>query len=97
MSIKRPDRCSLKNIGNDVSKQKFEEAVHFWVAERQRNIKHDLLKAVEGKGRFRKLSPMIRDDGIFVVGERAVRWTEVSYNQELILILPRKQIRNAIC
>ena len=55
-----------------------------WVAESQRNIKHDLLKAVEGKGRFRKLSPMIRDDGISVVGGRAIRWTEVSYNQVLM-------------
>ena len=45
---------------------------------------------VEGKGRFRKLSPMIRDDGISVVGGRPVRWTEISYNQELIPILPRK-------
>ena len=49
-----------------------------------------MLKAVDGKGRFRKLSPMAREDGIYVVGGRAVRWIEISYNKEMIPILERK-------
>ena len=33
---------------------------------------------------------MAREDGIYVVGGRAVRWIEISYNKEMIPILERK-------
>ena len=41
--------------------------------------------------KFRKLSPILREDGIYVIGGRAMRWFEASYNKCMIPILPKNQ------
>ena len=49
----------------------------------------ELKKGCEGQGRFRKLCPILREHGIYVVGGRAIRWFEASYNKQLIPILAK--------
>ena len=39
-------------------------------------------------GRFRRLCPRVREDGIIVVGGRAEKWLEMSYNQGEVPLLP---------
>ena len=39
-------------------------------------------------GRFRRLRPKVREDGIVVVGSRAERWMEMSYDNAEVILLP---------
>ena len=80
---------SLKRISDDITVAKFNDAVKYWVTEEQKSILPELKKGSEGQGRFRKLCPILREDGIYVVGGRTVRWFEASYNKQLIPILPK--------
>ena len=42
------------------------------------------------EGKFKKLTPQINEDGIFVIiGGRAERWIEISYNKKELPILPK--------
>ena len=43
----------------------------------------------DGKGKFRFLSPRLRSDGVYVIGNRADKWFEASYNKQLTPILPK--------
>ena len=40
------------------------------------------------RGRFRRLCPRVREGGIIVVGGRAEKWLEMSYNQREVPLLP---------
>ena len=42
-----------------------------------------------GKGRFKKLTPRLDENGIYVIGGRAERWMEISYNKQELPILPK--------
>ena len=46
---------------------------------------------VKGVGCFRNLCPILRNDGIYVVGGRSDKWFEASYNKQLIPILPQNK------
>ena len=51
------------------------KAEDLWIKEAQRNIQEEL-KA----GKYKRLCPRLRKDGIYVVGGRATSWIEMSYN-----------------
>ena len=80
---------SLKRISDDVTVAKLNDAVKYCVTEEQKSILPELKKGCKGQGRFRKLCPILREDGIYVVGGRAIRRFEASYNEQLIPILPK--------
>ena len=92
LSLKGSTKPSLILIGKEVTGEKFEEAFKFWIKECQREIGEDLQKAIERKGKLRKLSPILGDDNIYVVGGRAIRWNETSYNKQLVPILPKNHM-----
>ena len=80
---------SLKYISNPITVNKYDESVLYWVKKSQRTILPELKNGVSGRGKLRKLCPILRDDGFYVVGGRAIRWFEASYNKSLIPILPK--------
>ena len=49
-----------------------------------------LIDALSGKGSLRTLTPRLDKQGIYVVGGRAQRWTEISYNKQEIPIISGK-------
>ena len=67
-----------------ITVSKYDGAVYYWVKESQQSILVELRKEVNGTGKFRKLCPILREDGVYVVGGRT------SYNKQLIPILPRE-------
>ena len=84
--LKKP--YSLKYIIEPVTVAKYNNAVKYWVKHCQRNLLTELEKGARGEGKFRKLSPEIREDGVYVIGGRASRWFEASYNKCRTPILP---------
>ena len=88
LALKNMVKPSLFCITKAVTKDRFDEASKFWMKECQKELKTELNMALQGKGKFRKLTPILGDDGIFIVGGRAIRWNEMSYNKQLIPILP---------
>ena len=61
------------------------KAGRFWILEAQTSIQNDLKN-----GKFKRLSPKHRRDGVIVVGARAERWLEMSYNHHEVPLLPYK-------
>ena len=59
------------------------KAEDLWIKEAQRNMQEEL-KA----GKYKRLYPRLRKDGIYVVGSRAIRWMEMSYNKSEVILLP---------
>ena len=82
---------SFQAISKPVTVEDYDFAIRFWELESQRSLKTELEKGVNGDGKFRKLCPVLREDGVYVVGGRAVRWFEASYNKSLIPILPQNR------
>ena len=80
---------SLKTIFNSILAEQYIKAEQFWIIEAQKLIKNELSKGVTGEGKFKKLTPKINEDGIFVIGGRAERWIEISYNKKELPILPK--------
>ena len=54
----------------------------------QKDLVVELKKAIEGKGRFRKLAPMLDSEGIFRVGSRLVHFVPFTFDGKLPAILP---------
>ena len=79
----------MKVIVDSITVIKQDEAVLYWVKEAQKSVILELEKGINGKGKFRKLSPILGDHGVYVVGGRASRWFEASYNKQLTPILPK--------
>ena len=74
---------SFKNATRDLQNQQVSEAELFWFREAQRSITdYDL------KHRYQRLSPLRRSDGIIVVGRRTEKWMNISYNNEMLILLP---------
>ena len=62
-----------------------DNAERFWILESQTSMLKDIQS-----GKYKRLCPRKRDDGIYVVGGRARRWMEMSYryNKSKIILLP---------
>ena len=79
---KRP-KASFKNATLDLTPDDISKSEKFWIIQSQKSISEDLRK-----GRYKRLCPRKRDDGIYVVGERARRWMEMTYNKGELVLLP---------
>ena len=76
---------SLKAATLILNKDDLESAELFWIRQAQNLVKQDVQD-----GKYRRLCPKTREDGIIVVGGRAERWLEMSYNNHEVVLLPYK-------
>ena len=70
---KRNPGPSLKNIGIEPVKADYEEAVKFWIKDCQSGLREE-----EMKSKYARLAPRKTDQGVWAVGARMERWTEMS-------------------
>ena len=82
LSMYKPP-SSFKNAVQYPKLPLFMVAESFWFKEAQRLITDDDLKT-----RYVRLSPYRHPDGIIVVGRRAEKWMNISYNKEALILLP---------
>ena len=61
------------NVKREPTAEDLMKAEDLWIKEAQRNMQEEL-KA----GKYKRLCPRLRKDGIYVVGGRATRWMEMS-------------------
>ena len=78
-------RSSFRNAAKVLTPEDTNKAERFWILEAQTSIQNDLKN-----GKFKRLGPKHRRDGVIVVGARAERWLEMSYNHHEVPLLPYK-------
>jgi len=74
---------SLTNALLNPTIKDLEDAEYFWVKQAQISITDDDLKK-----QFRRLSPRRKDDGVIIVGQRAEKWMQLTYNEEHLILIP---------
>ena len=74
---------SFRNAARVLEPVDVTKAERFWILQAQETMLSDMKR-----GRFRRLCPRVREDGIIVVGGRAEKWLEMSYNQREVPLLP---------
>ena len=74
---------SLRNITKNIGTRDYERAVMWWIKECQKQFTVDDMKE-----KCVRLCPRKRDDGVWVVGSRADKWVEITYNHEESILLP---------
>ena len=74
---------SFRNDAGVLEPADVTKAERFWILQAQETMLSDMKR-----GRFRRLCPRVREDGIIVVGGRAEKWLEMSYNQREVPLLP---------
>ena len=80
---KKELKPTLKSATQLLTAGDIDNAERFWILESQSSMEKDILS-----GKFKRLCPRKRDDGIYVVGGRARGWVEMSYNKSEIILLP---------
>ena len=78
---------SIKHIFDAVISAEFRKGILYWTLEAQKDIKDELSKGVTGK--YKRLTPRVGENGVFVIGGRTERWVEISYNKGELPILPK--------
>ena len=78
----RNPRPSLKNAAKTLTPADSERAEIFWIRKAQESSKEQVIK-----GKFKRLCPRTREDGIIVVRSRAAKWMQMSYNQHEVILL----------
>ena len=81
----RSPKVTLKNATAELSSKDIELAETFWIKEAQRMMEKDIKD-----GKYKRLCPRRRTDGIYVISGRSVNWVEMSYNKEDVILLPYK-------
>ena len=76
-------RTTFKNVTKVLTPEDITNAERFWILQAQK-IMHEDLK----KGKYKRLCPRKRNDGIYIVGGRSQRWVEMSYNKQELILLP---------
>ncbi|XP_078346298.1 uncharacterized protein LOC144631679 [Oculina patagonica] len=79
---KHDPKPSLKSAVRPLTPSDISDAERFWIQDCQKLI-HPAIQ----KGRFKRLSPRMREDGTIVVGNRAREWVEMSYDKSEIILL----------
>ena len=74
---------SFRNATRTLTPDDIRKAEEFWIKEAQTSLMTDMRS-----GKFKRLCPRVREDGIIVVGGRAERCVEMSYNQGEVILLP---------
>ena len=76
---------SIRNISREPETSDYEQAEIFWIKQCQSQFCDRDVQRL-----FARLSPQKRHDGIWIVGARAEKWVEASYNNEHQILLPFK-------
>ena len=76
---------SFKNGAKVLTPADITKAERFWILEAQKPMKKDM-----ERGKYKRLCPRVRDDGVIVVGGRTEKWMEMSYNKSEVPLLPYK-------
>lgn len=76
-------KMTFKNASRPLTPDDISKAETFWIHEAQKSMQRDI-----DKGKYKRLCPRRRDDGIYVVGGRGKRWIEMSYNKTEVILLP---------
>ncbi|XP_068674368.1 uncharacterized protein [Montipora foliosa] len=79
----RNPKSSLKNATNDLTPHDVEKAELFWIREAQQNMGKDI-----ENGKYKRLCPKMREDGVYVIRGRSELWMEMSYNKREVILLP---------
>ena len=80
---KREPAASFWNVRHMPSVEDLEKAEDFWI----RIAQSDIMSKVK-RGKLKWLCPRVREDNIAVVGNRAMKWMEMSYNKRELNVLP---------
>ncbi|XP_078384539.1 uncharacterized protein LOC144666962 [Oculina patagonica] len=80
---KHDPKPSFKSAVRPLTPSDISDAERFWIQDCQKLI-HPAIQ----KGRFKRLSPRVREDRTIVVGNRAREWVEMSYDKSEIILLP---------
>ena len=79
---------SFRNAARVLEPADVTKVEQFWILQTQETMLSDMKC-----GRFRRLCPRVREDGIIVIGGCAEKWVEMSYNQrEVPLLLFRHEL-----
>ena len=79
----RNPKASLKNATSDLIPLDIEKAELFWIREVQQNMGKDIQN-----GKYKRLCPKMREDGVYVIRGRSELWMEMSYNKREVILLP---------
>ena len=75
-------RPSLKNAAKTLTPADIGRAEIFWIRKAQESLKEQVIE-----GKFKRLCPRTREDGIIVIGSHAAKWMQMSYNQHEVILL----------
>lgn len=78
-------KLSLRNAAKVLTPADIAKSERFWILEAQTFVEKDM-----ERGKFKRLCPKTRNDGVIVVGGRTERWVEMSYNKGEVPLLPYK-------
>ena len=76
-------KSSLKNATNDLSPHDVEKAELLWIREAKQNMGKDI-----ENGKYKRLCPKMREDGVYVIRGRSELWMEMSYHKIEVILLP---------
>ena len=82
---KRKPSTSLKNATKTLIPDDIAKAKTFWILEAQRSMASDVKI-----GKYKRLCPKTREDGVIVVGSRTSKWMHMSYDKSEVILLPRE-------
>ena len=78
-------RTTFKNVTKVLAPEDITNAERFWLLQAQKIMHKDLKK-----GKYKRLCPRKRNDGIYIEGGHSQRWVEISYNKQELILLPYK-------
>ena len=79
----RKPMLSFRNALLSPTSKDLEHAATFWILDAQGQFTEKMIQE-----KFCKLSPRLREDGIFVVGTRVEKWLNETYNENGLVLLP---------
>lgn len=80
---RRDPKPTFLNVTKEPTAEDLRKAEVLWIKESQRNMDKEIKE-----GKYKRLCPRLREDEIYVVGDRATRWMEMSYNKNEVILLP---------
>lgn len=72
---------SLKAVLKEPTSEEMEEAEVMWVKNMQINM-------TDWKDRYKRLGPMMMDNGVISVGQRISKWLKENWNQDHFMLIP---------
>ena len=79
----RNPKATFCNAIKPMTPQNIEQAELIWIRDCQKPMVQDI-----AKGKFKRLSPKLREDGIVVVRNITEKWVHMSYNKSETILLP---------